>query len=188
LFMSAGESGPGVTFLASDDLAAMFAHGRQPSSGKASQVVLSVSGNGADPQIRLSDAQGHDRASLSLTNNGPAMAFFDGPGKARMFLALADSHPEMELLQPSTNRKLTFDVAPDSPALRLYGSKSSMAAPLVDLGAEENAGGLSVSDDTGFRAIVGSGHVITSSSIRSTTSSASFLLFGPDGHSIWSAR
>jgi hypothetical protein len=131
LNLNGTESGPTVALLANEDIAAVSVHGRQPKGGKATGVTLSTGRTGIDPQIRLSDVDGHDRANLAITDNGPEMTLFDGPGKPRLFLAAAGGRSELEIKQPSDKVKFSIAVTPNAPSMMFFGSKSGKP-PLIN--------------------------------------------------------
>jgi len=107
---SGTSGGPFIGLSARGESAEVSVSDRTAVSGRAPSVSLSASGG--ELGLRLSDANGYGRADLLLTDNGPAMAFFDDSGSARLLLAATDSRHDVEWRNPSENTKRNFAVGP----------------------------------------------------------------------------
>jgi hypothetical protein len=136
----------------------------------------------------LKDANGHERAELSMGGTGPNFKLLDQSGTALVTLSLNDGAPTgpfLLLSDPQHHATLSMSVlAGAGSQLSLTGERADVQA---HIGVTPDGTTLELSDQDGFMTNIGSGVQPARGGQVKKTSAASIALFNKDRKVLWSA-
>jgi len=142
------------------------------------------------PEVRansfvLVDAQGRQRATLSMDMNEPGLALRDASGAIRAMLANSPQGPTLGLLDANGKAAATLAVLSDGPLLGMLDANLTQGV-MLDIPAHGPE--LKLNDANRFETDIGATDLITPTTGEThTTSAASIVLFGKDKKVLWSA-
>jgi hypothetical protein len=130
-------------------------------------------------QIEFEDSNGTNRA---LLGSHSAIYYQQVEGKT----VITDQGPGLLLSGPDGRTRVDLRGMADGAEFLLYGQNSANSTKQVYLSSAGDGPSLTVSDDKGFKSVIGSVSLsIPSTGGSSRTSAASIVLFDKDGKVIW---